>query len=313
MRLVLRLFWVVSLVGVLVLGWRFAAANSAPVPVSYVFGELAPAPLWLALLVAFAAGAAAGGRHRRLPGAEARPRDAALPQDAARSRGRGAPAAQPAARDRRADERRRRWRAARVRAPQRARPGRLAAMGWLSRAFGGDARAPKDAETALQSALLAVLDRDLDRAESLLSAARAPRVGRRDAVPRAGAAVSHARRDRAGDPHPPEPAAAARLRFAARHPGDGRSRRGLRAGRLPAARDRVLRGGAGARPEAPRLAARAGATARRRARVSASHRAGASAGAPRGAGRRGGRGRAARGDGGRCARRGPAATRRARP
>jgi len=44
-------------------------------------------------------------------------------------------------------------------------------MGWLSRAFGGDARAPKDAETALQSALLAVLDRDLDRAESLLSAA----------------------------------------------------------------------------------------------------------------------------------------------
>ena len=44
-------------------------------------------------------------------------------------------------------------------------------MGWLSRAFGGDARAPKDAETALQSALLAVLDRDLDRAESLLTAA----------------------------------------------------------------------------------------------------------------------------------------------
>jgi lipopolysaccharide biosynthesis regulator YciM len=44
-------------------------------------------------------------------------------------------------------------------------------MGWLSRAFGGDARAPKDAETALQSALLAVLDRDLERAESLLAAA----------------------------------------------------------------------------------------------------------------------------------------------
>jgi lipopolysaccharide biosynthesis regulator YciM len=44
-------------------------------------------------------------------------------------------------------------------------------MGWLSRAFGGDARVPKDAETALRSALLAVLDRDLDRAESLLAAA----------------------------------------------------------------------------------------------------------------------------------------------
>jgi lipopolysaccharide biosynthesis regulator YciM len=44
-------------------------------------------------------------------------------------------------------------------------------MGWLSRAFGGDARAPKDVDSALQSALLAVLDRDLERAESLLSAA----------------------------------------------------------------------------------------------------------------------------------------------
>jgi lipopolysaccharide biosynthesis regulator YciM len=44
-------------------------------------------------------------------------------------------------------------------------------MGWLSRAFGGDARAPGDVEAALQSALLAVLDRDLDRAESMLAAA----------------------------------------------------------------------------------------------------------------------------------------------
>jgi lipopolysaccharide biosynthesis regulator YciM len=54
-------------------------------------------------------------------------------------------------------------------------------MGWLSRAFGGDARAPKDAETALQSALLAVLDRDLDRAESLLTAAL--RLASDDVVP----------------------------------------------------------------------------------------------------------------------------------
>ena len=53
----LRLVWVVVFVGVLVFGWWFAAANGAQVPVSYVFGEFAPAPLWLALLVAFAAGA----------------------------------------------------------------------------------------------------------------------------------------------------------------------------------------------------------------------------------------------------------------
>jgi lipopolysaccharide biosynthesis regulator YciM len=44
-------------------------------------------------------------------------------------------------------------------------------MGWLSRAFGGDARAPRDVDSALQSALLAVLDRDLERAEAMLSAA----------------------------------------------------------------------------------------------------------------------------------------------
>jgi lipopolysaccharide biosynthesis regulator YciM len=44
-------------------------------------------------------------------------------------------------------------------------------MGWLSRAFGGDARAPRDADAALESALLAVLDRDFDRAEAMLAAA----------------------------------------------------------------------------------------------------------------------------------------------
>jgi lipopolysaccharide biosynthesis regulator YciM len=44
-------------------------------------------------------------------------------------------------------------------------------MGWLSRAFGGDARAPKDVGTALSDALLAVLDRDFERAESLLASA----------------------------------------------------------------------------------------------------------------------------------------------
>jgi lipopolysaccharide biosynthesis regulator YciM len=40
---------------------------------------------------------------------------------------------------------------------------------WLSRAFGGDARVPRSADVALREALLAVLDRDLDRAELLLT------------------------------------------------------------------------------------------------------------------------------------------------
>jgi lipopolysaccharide biosynthesis regulator YciM len=41
---------------------------------------------------------------------------------------------------------------------------------WLSRAFGGNARVPRNADAALREALLAVLDRDLDRAEELLAA-----------------------------------------------------------------------------------------------------------------------------------------------
>jgi len=40
---------------------------------------------------------------------------------------------------------------------------------WLSRAFGGDARVPRSADVALREALLAVLDRDLERAELLLT------------------------------------------------------------------------------------------------------------------------------------------------
>jgi len=44
-------------------------------------------------------------------------------------------------------------------------------VGWLTRAFGGDARGPRQQGAALQAALLAVLDRDLDAAESLLSRA----------------------------------------------------------------------------------------------------------------------------------------------
>ena len=61
MRTVVRGLWVVVFVGVLVLGWRFASANATLVPVSWVFGELAPQPLWLALFAAFALGAACAG------------------------------------------------------------------------------------------------------------------------------------------------------------------------------------------------------------------------------------------------------------
>jgi lipopolysaccharide biosynthesis regulator YciM len=44
-------------------------------------------------------------------------------------------------------------------------------MGWLSRVFRGDARAPRDVDAALRAALLAVLDRDYDEAEKMLLAA----------------------------------------------------------------------------------------------------------------------------------------------
>ena len=41
-------------------------------------------------------------------------------------------------------------------------------MGWLSRVFGGEARAPRDADAVIRAALLAVLDRNFDEAEELL-------------------------------------------------------------------------------------------------------------------------------------------------
>jgi len=59
MRLLLRLLWMALFVGVLVLGWRFAGANGETVRIALPIGEIAPVPLWQALLVAFAAGAAA--------------------------------------------------------------------------------------------------------------------------------------------------------------------------------------------------------------------------------------------------------------
>lgn len=44
-------------VGVLVAGWSFAAANGGPVTVSYVLGTSQQVPLWRALIVAFVLGA----------------------------------------------------------------------------------------------------------------------------------------------------------------------------------------------------------------------------------------------------------------
>jgi uncharacterized integral membrane protein len=61
MRLLVRLFWVALFLGVLVLGWTFRAQNEGEVTVSYAFGQFPPVPQWVALLSAFAVGAASVG------------------------------------------------------------------------------------------------------------------------------------------------------------------------------------------------------------------------------------------------------------
>ena len=53
-------------------------------------------------------------------------------------------------------------------------------MSWWTRAFGRGAPAPRDVDTALRSALLAVLDRDLDTAEKMLTRALRMDSGGRD-------------------------------------------------------------------------------------------------------------------------------------
>jgi uncharacterized integral membrane protein len=52
-----RIFVVCVLAAVLIAGWRFASDNSATVTVSYWVGEFRDVALWLALVLAFAAGA----------------------------------------------------------------------------------------------------------------------------------------------------------------------------------------------------------------------------------------------------------------
>lgn len=58
MRWLRRLLVLSLLVAVWYAGWRFAGENQSLVTVSYVVGEVADVPLWKALLVPFAAGAA---------------------------------------------------------------------------------------------------------------------------------------------------------------------------------------------------------------------------------------------------------------
>ncbi len=52
-----RIFAVGAFAAVLIAGWRFASDNSATVTVSYWVGEFRDVALWLALAVAFGAGA----------------------------------------------------------------------------------------------------------------------------------------------------------------------------------------------------------------------------------------------------------------
>jgi uncharacterized integral membrane protein len=61
MRTLRRLLVLAVFVALLVLGWRFAAANLEPVRVHYLAGVVEAAPLWAALLVAFAIGFALAG------------------------------------------------------------------------------------------------------------------------------------------------------------------------------------------------------------------------------------------------------------
>jgi uncharacterized integral membrane protein len=61
MRAMRRVLVVGAFVGLLVVGWRFAAEHTQPVRIHYLVGESGDVPLWAALLGAFAAGAASVG------------------------------------------------------------------------------------------------------------------------------------------------------------------------------------------------------------------------------------------------------------
>ena len=72
MRLARRLLAIAVFVGLLVVGWQFAASNSQPIVVRHPAGEFAARAVWVVLLVAFSfgvvlaalVGAARGARIR---------------------------------------------------------------------------------------------------------------------------------------------------------------------------------------------------------------------------------------------------------
>lgn len=61
MVVVRRILTLAVFVGLLVLGWRLAGSNGAPVTVNYLAGEFTDVALWMVLLASFVAGALAVG------------------------------------------------------------------------------------------------------------------------------------------------------------------------------------------------------------------------------------------------------------
>ena len=56
-----RVLGIAAFVGLLVVGWRFAAEHPQPIRIHYLLGETGEIALWVALLAAFGAGAASVG------------------------------------------------------------------------------------------------------------------------------------------------------------------------------------------------------------------------------------------------------------
>jgi hypothetical protein len=61
MRAVRRVLWIAAFVGLLVVGWRFAAEHPQPVQIRTLAGSTGDVALWVALLGAFGVGAASVG------------------------------------------------------------------------------------------------------------------------------------------------------------------------------------------------------------------------------------------------------------
>jgi uncharacterized integral membrane protein len=57
MRLLRRLLWVAFFAALLYVGWRFPTENAETISISYLAGTFEGVPVWVALIVAFVAGA----------------------------------------------------------------------------------------------------------------------------------------------------------------------------------------------------------------------------------------------------------------